>query len=53
MGLVENTWLSRYHISIEITYNQRKEFIGHEFIKSLIEIEYGISDNTSKIVRHH
>ena len=36
-NLVETTWLSRYHIPIEITYNQGKEFICHEFRKYLIE----------------
>ena len=28
-NLVENTWLSRYPIPTEITYDQGKEFIGH------------------------
>ena len=36
-NLVETTWLSRYPRPIEITHDQGKEFIGHKFIKSLIE----------------
>ena len=50
-NLVETMWLSRYPIPIEIMYYQGKEFIGHEFIKSLIEMEYGITTkpSTSKI----
>ena len=36
-NLVETTWLSRYPRPIEITYDQVKEFVGHEFIKALIE----------------
>ena len=36
-------WMSRYSIPIEITYDQRKEFIGREFIKYLIETKYGIT----------
>ena len=39
-NLVETTWMSRYPIPIEITYDQGNGFIGHEFRKSLIEIEY-------------
>ena len=39
VNLVETTWLSRYPRPIDITYDQGKEFIVHEFIKSLIEIE--------------
>ena len=46
-NLVETTWLSRYPRPIKITYDQGKEFIGHEFIKSLIEKEYGITDEPS------
>ena len=42
-NLVETTWLSRYPRPIEITYDQGKEFIGHEFIKSLMETEYRIT----------
>ena len=41
-NLVETMWLSRYPITTEITYDHRSEFIGHKFIKSLIESEYGI-----------
>ena len=41
-------WLSRYPtIPIEITYYQGKEFIGHEFRKSLIEDEYRITSKPS------
>ena len=36
-------WLSIYPRPTEITYDQVKEFIGHEFRKSLIEMEYGIA----------
>ena len=36
-NLVETMWLSRYPIPIEITYDQGSEFIGHGFIKYLIE----------------
>ena len=46
-NLVETTWLSRYHRPMEITYDQGSEFIGHEFRKSLIEEEYGITANPS------
>ena len=42
-NLVETTWLYRYPRPIEITYDQGNEFIGHEFRKSLIETEYGIT----------
>ena len=41
---VETMWLSRYPRPIEIMYDQGSEFIGHEFRKSLIEIEYGITE---------
>ena len=44
---VETTWLSRYPKPIEITYDQGKEFICHEFRKSLIEIKYGITAKRS------
>ena len=46
-NLVETTWLYRYPRSIEITYDQWKEFIGIEFIKPLIEIEYGVASKPS------
>ena len=36
-NLVETTWLTRYSIPREITYDKGFEFIGHEFIKPLIE----------------
>ena len=36
--LVQTTWLSRYPRPIETTYDQGKEFIGHEFRKYLIEV---------------
>ena len=42
-NLVETTWLDRYPRPIEITYDQGKEFNGHEFRKYLIEDEYGIT----------
>ena len=48
--LVETTWLSGYHIPIEIIYNQVSEFIGYEFIKSLIETEHGITSKPSTLV---
>ena len=35
-NLFETTWLFIYPRPIEITYDQGKEFIGHEFRKSLI-----------------
>ena len=41
-NLVETTWLYRYPIPIEITYDQGSEFIDHEFRKYLIEMEYVI-----------
>ena len=46
-NLVETTWLSRYPRPIEITYDQGKEFIGHKFRKSLIEMKYGITTKPS------
>ena len=48
-NLVETTWLYRYPRPIEIKYDQGKEFIGHEFRKSLSEYEYGITDKTSTL----
>ena len=39
--------MSRYPRPIEITYDQGKEIIGHEFIKSLIEDKWGM---TSKLI---
>ena len=39
--------LTRYPRSMEITYTQGSEFIGHELRKSLIETEYGITANTN------
>ena len=50
VNLFGTTWLSRYPIPIEITYDQGKAFIGHEFIKSLIETEYGITAKPSTSV---
>ena len=35
----ETMWLYRYPIPMEITYDQESEFIGHEFIKYLVEME--------------
>ena len=37
-NLVETTCLSRYPIPIEIMYDQVKEFISREFIRSQIEM---------------
>ena len=45
--LVETTWVSRYPIPIEITYNQGSEFIGHKLRKYRIETEYGITSKPS------
>ena len=42
-NLVETTWMYRYPRPIKITYDQGKECIGHNFRKSLIETEYGIT----------
>ena len=50
VNLVKTTWQSRYPRPIEITYDQGKEFIGHEFRKSLIEMEYGITDKPRTLV---
>ena len=44
VNLVETTWLVRYPWPVEITYDQRGEFLGHEFKKILIENEYGIKN---------
>ena len=41
-NLVETTWLTRYPRPMEIRYDQGSEFIGHDFIKSLIHTEYMI-----------
>ena len=35
--LVETMWLVRYPWPVEITYDQRGEFLGHRFKNSLIE----------------
>ena len=43
-------WLSRHPRPIEITYVQGSEFIGHEFIKKLIETEYRITAKPSTSV---
>ena len=37
-NFVDTKWLSRYPIPMEITHDQGSEFIGHDFIKYLIEI---------------
>ena len=50
MDLVETTWLTRYSKPMEITYNQGSEFIVHEFRKSLIGTEYGITAKPSTSV---
>ena len=36
-NLLETVWLVRYIWPVEITYDQRGEFLGHEFKNSLIE----------------
>ena len=43
--LVETMWLVQYPWSVEITYDQGVEFLGHEFKSSLIENNYGIKTN--------
>ena len=43
VNLVATMQLSRYPRPIETMYDQGNEFIGHEFRKSLIEDEYGIT----------
>ena len=40
VNLDETKWLTRYPGPMEITYDQDSKFIGHEFIKPLIETEY-------------
>ena len=35
-NLVETVWLKKYPWTTETIYDQRSEFIGHEFIKYLI-----------------
>ena len=50
VNLVETTWLTRYPRPTEIMYDQGSEFIGPDFIKYLIEIEYGIVDKSSTLV---
>ena len=42
INLLETTWLTKYTTPMEIMYDQGSKFIGHEFGKYLIEIEYGI-----------
>ena len=44
-------WLNIYPIPTEMAYEQGPEFIGHEFIKSLIEIGYGITAMPSTLVK--
>ena len=41
-NFIETTWLTRYPRGKEITYDQISKLIVIEFIKYLIEIEYGI-----------
>ena len=43
-NLVETTWLVRYPWSLEITYDQGGELLGHEFKNILIEQEYGMNN---------
>ena len=35
-------WMARYPWTVEITYDQGGEFLGHEFKNILMENEYGI-----------
>ena len=42
VNLVDTTWLSRYHWPSEITYDCRRESLGHEFKNIWIEYKYGI-----------
>ena len=49
-NLVETTWISRYPRAIESMYDQGKEFIGHDFGKSLTETEYRITSKLSNLV---
>ena len=49
-NLVETTWMYIYPRPIEITYDQEKGFIGHEFRKSLIEYKYRITAKPSTLV---
>ena len=46
-NLVETTWMYRYPRLIRSTYDKGKEFIGHEFRISLIEMECGITAKPS------
>ena len=48
-NLFKTTWLSRYPRPIEITYDQGKKFIGHDFRKYLIETEYWITAKPSTL----
>ena len=50
MKLVKTMWLTRYIRLMEFTYYQGLEFIGHEFRKPLIEMEYGIIAKPSTLV---
>ena len=51
--LVDATWLTRYPRPMEIIYDQGSEFIGHEYRKPQIEIEYDITaiPSTLEILR--
>ena len=49
-NLVEITWLTRYPIPTDITYDQGSKLISNEFIDSLIEKYYGITAKTSTLV---
>ena len=49
VNLVEAALLTRYHISIEITYDQGLEYIDHGFRKPIIEKEYGITAKPSTL----
>ena len=49
-NLVQTTWLYRYPTPIEITYDQGKEFIAHEFRKYLTQMEYMRTAKPSTLV---
>ena len=49
-NLIETTWLTRYPRPMEFMYDQGSWFIGHEFRKPLIEIEYEITAKPNTLV---
>ena len=48
-NLVKILWLYRYSRPMEIMYDQGSEFIGREFRKTPIEINYGITAKPSTV----